>query len=724
MSKTGNLLELVMIVKNSGDEIIPMLNAIKNYIDHWTILDTGSTDNTKENITTCLTDVPGNLYDGLQLYDDPFVDFSTARNRALDLAKTRCTFTIMLDDTYILQDGPELIKFLEKNKNGKDDGYMVIIEDKQNCYPSTRILRSAANKRYKHKIHEYVDIESKGPAAKFIDLETDYMSARSNSRKESDRRLMEEELELYPNDRRMMLHLARHILHSDRDAAKTYLEKILCEKKDTLDYEARALLITLHPDIRQCSKVVQAFGKKYPKEIESTYYVALLFKALGKTQKAYKWIVKAAGAQPKLSHNIRKHIKDLEIPYIFADLAIGMKKMKAAEKVLKTYLPKHNDTRLLNMVYAISNIPQTGQKLQTPIIVFHATDNVHCWSPKDLRGTGNLRGSGSEIMAMNMAKEFSKMGFRVFVFGKFLIDETDTQGMYDGVQYMDSSFYQQFIDSYVVDILIVSRDTNNLIYHKNVRKVFLWVHDTLPMNLKFQSHLHIQYDPKKFKKIMCLCNWHKTHVAKGLNVEKTKIFVTRNAINVSKFARTPRKIPFRFIYASGPERGLEYLLKYIPFIKKEFPQTTLHVFCDLEGSNKKGNSKELKQMISKLPYVTLRGRVTQEEIAHEFLISDVWFYPTDFTETYCITALEAQAAGCLCACSGLSSLKEIVGKRGIVGGEDICEEEVAQNLISDLISVMKDTDRKKALTTTAREWALKQSYSQLAEDWKNKLFCL
>jgi len=41
MSKSGNLLELVMIVKNSGDEIIPMLNAIKNYIDHWTILDTG-----------------------------------------------------------------------------------------------------------------------------------------------------------------------------------------------------------------------------------------------------------------------------------------------------------------------------------------------------------------------------------------------------------------------------------------------------------------------------------------------------------------------------------------------------------------------------------------------------------------------------------------------------------------------------------------------------------
>ena len=40
------LLELVMIVKDSGEDIIPMLKAAKPYIDNWTILDTGSTDNT------------------------------------------------------------------------------------------------------------------------------------------------------------------------------------------------------------------------------------------------------------------------------------------------------------------------------------------------------------------------------------------------------------------------------------------------------------------------------------------------------------------------------------------------------------------------------------------------------------------------------------------------------------------------------------------------------
>jgi hypothetical protein len=82
--KNKNLLELVMIVKNSGQEIIPMLESTKKWIDHWTILDTGSTDDTMKNITECLKGIPGKLHDGKSLYDDPFVDFSTARNRALN----------------------------------------------------------------------------------------------------------------------------------------------------------------------------------------------------------------------------------------------------------------------------------------------------------------------------------------------------------------------------------------------------------------------------------------------------------------------------------------------------------------------------------------------------------------------------------------------------------------------------------------------------------------
>jgi glycosyltransferase involved in cell wall biosynthesis len=129
-------------------------------------------------------------------------------------------------------------------------------------------------------------------------------------------------------------------------------------------------------------------------------------------------------------------------------------------------------------------------------------------------------------------------------------------------------------------------------------------------------------------------------------------------------------------------------------------------------------------MIDALPYVTTRGRVSQEEIAYEYSISDVWFYPTDFTETYCITALEAQAAGCLCVCTGLSSLPEIVGNRGIVIGDHINDEGVKDEMVRELLKTLRDKERKKEITTRAREWAMQQSYKSLAEEWKTKVFCL
>jgi glycosyltransferase involved in cell wall biosynthesis len=726
------LLELVMIVKNSGEDIIQMLNSAKKYIDHWTILDTGSTDNTMDNIRNTLKDVPGNLYDATKLYDEPFVDFSTARNRALELAGTKCVFSIMLDDTYNITDGKSLRKFLKKKKKKKNSNtFFIIIEDNEKLYPSTRIFRTASKIRYKHKIHEIPEIinKSDNPAdtapGTIKDIISNYMTSRTSSRRESDIKLMKEELQLNPDNRRMKIHLIRSLIKSkDRDKARELLNEIIIENKnDAFDYESRLLFVMSEPNILKSINKVKELAEKYPKESEPAYFMALLKYQQGNMKDAYIWITRAANTTSELTI-IHKYIKKFEIPYIFADICIKLKKYKAAEKVIKTYLPRYNDTRLLNMVYAISNIPQKGTELETPIIVFHATDTVKCWSPNDFKGKGKGHGSGSEIMLAEMAKQFAKMGFRVFVFGKFKSEQYDTQGMYNGVQYMDSSFYQQFINTYIIHILIVSRNTSNMIYHNNVKKVFLWIHDVLPVNSQCKRLLNIQYDSKRFKKILCLCNWHKNYVSNAINAEKTKIFVTRNAIKTSRFSRQHKKIPFRFIYASSIDRGVEHLLRMIPKIHKIFPETTLHLFLNIKGCNTRGNTAELVNIINKLPYVTLRDRVSQEEIAYEYSISDVWLYPTDFKETYCITALEAQAAGCLCACTDIGSLSEIVGERGIVGGKDISDINVEENLIKELVKVLKNPEEKEILTKKAREWALKQSFQNLAKDWKEKLFCL
>ena len=435
IKKNKNLLELVMIVKNSGQEIIPMLESAKKWIDHWTILDTGSTDDTVKNVTECLKGIPGKLHDGKSLYDDPFVDFSTARNRALDLAGTKCTFSIMLDDTYHITDGEALRKFLKRKQQKKEvKACHIVIEDYEKQYLSTRVLRTSSKLRYIHKIHECVDVETNYIAPGAIkDKETEYMTTRSRSREDSDILLLKEEITRYPEDRRMRLHLAQYLVKFDIDEAHKLLHEVmeLSTKNDSLDYQARILLVLTTPNVLHNADEIKELCSRYPKEPEPAYLMAVVHKELGELDAAYAQIMKAAGYTSQISHAQHKYIGNYEIPYLFADICIQQKNYRAAEKIIKKYLPLYGDNRLLNMVYSISNVPQKGQTLETPIIVFHATDIVEGWHPGDFIGKGKRNGSGSEIMCANMAKQFSKMGFRVFVFGKFQKEGVyDTQGMY------------------------------------------------------------------------------------------------------------------------------------------------------------------------------------------------------------------------------------------------------------------------------------------------------
>ncbi|MBS0625625.1 MAG: glycosyltransferase [Verrucomicrobia bacterium] len=88
---------LNMIVKNESQVIERCLASVVKWIDSWVIVDTGSTDGTQEIIKKTLRNIPG------QLYERPWVDFSTNRNEALALAKDRAEYILFMDaDDHLL----------------------------------------------------------------------------------------------------------------------------------------------------------------------------------------------------------------------------------------------------------------------------------------------------------------------------------------------------------------------------------------------------------------------------------------------------------------------------------------------------------------------------------------------------------------------------------------------------------------------------------------------
>src|SRR5689334_18393350 len=104
------LLTLTMIVKDEAPTIARTLASVKPHIDRWVIVDTGSTDNTRDVVRSELAGVPG------ELHEAPFVDFETTRNLGLERCGTETDFILWLDADDELEGGAAMRKFLEAER--------------------------------------------------------------------------------------------------------------------------------------------------------------------------------------------------------------------------------------------------------------------------------------------------------------------------------------------------------------------------------------------------------------------------------------------------------------------------------------------------------------------------------------------------------------------------------------------------------------------------------
>lgn len=146
-------LSLCMIVKNEEKTIGRCLDSVKDLFDEIIIVDTGSTDKTKE-IVKKYTD---NVYDFKWIND-----FSAARNMAFSKATSDYLMWLDADDVVMTED-LKALKKLKKEMDLSVDVYMlkynISFDNNGNptfSYYRERIMRRDKNFQWQDKIHEYI----------------------------------------------------------------------------------------------------------------------------------------------------------------------------------------------------------------------------------------------------------------------------------------------------------------------------------------------------------------------------------------------------------------------------------------------------------------------------------------------------------------------------------------------------------------------------------------
>jgi glycosyltransferase involved in cell wall biosynthesis len=214
------LLTVVIMVKDEADVLESTLKPfIDAGIDSFLVYDTGSTDGTQQKALECFKKYH---LDHAYIAEEPFIDFATSRNRALDIAEeifSDSTFFLMLDAEWYTYNVAGLINYCKYYQQHIDPGTtgscyairLVTIQDNMDNY-ATRLFRREKGARYVGVVHESVQQSPSNRLPKdiyFTYAPQEYGREKSQKRCLRDYQLLKKSLENDPSNTRTLFYLAQ-----------------------------------------------------------------------------------------------------------------------------------------------------------------------------------------------------------------------------------------------------------------------------------------------------------------------------------------------------------------------------------------------------------------------------------------------------------------------------------------------------------------------------------
>lgn len=284
---------LCMIVKNESAVIERCLRSVLPFLDAWTVVDTGSSDDTPTIVESLLGHLPG------QLHHRPWRNFAENRSEAFELNRGLADYHLVIDADDQLEASPGF-----QVPGLKADWYSLRVHFDEVRYHRPQLFRSALAWRYKGVVHEYADCpEATVPG--YLDG-LDYKvgfgeGARSRNPLKylEDARLLERALAEEPDEPRNVFYLAQ----SYRDAgllqlaADAYGRRCLLdgwsEERYVAHLERARLLQRLQTPELVTVELLLAYQLN-PHRAEAPTELARFYRERGQWNLAYLFAVRAA----------------------------------------------------------------------------------------------------------------------------------------------------------------------------------------------------------------------------------------------------------------------------------------------------------------------------------------------------------------------------------------------------------------------------------------------
>jgi glycosyltransferase involved in cell wall biosynthesis len=292
------------------------------------------------------------------------------------------------------------------------------------------------------------------------------------------------------------------------------------------------------------------------------------------------------------------------------------------------------------------------------------------WRNADEKGIG-----GSETSHIELAWRLAARGHEVIAYTRL---PEDCPGQWRG------TFWKHLEEA------DFSKDGAWLLYRcPEVLDRFWRARPSQPRWIVAQDTGYIQWSVERAEKvdrILVLCRDHARYTVERWPYLEEKLALSSNGlrsdlIEAVEAQQKVERIPTRLIYASSPDRGLVPLLHIFSRAREYVPDLTLHIYYGFDNIDVLSNASKkdrdywrpikrgVLEAVRRTKGVEWHGRIGQRELYRVWLQTGLWCYPTPFTETSCVTSMEAQALGAIPITNPFWALRDNVRHGVLIAGD-------------------------------------------------------